>query len=180
MSDTARTGRYSDGSAVVIHGIRNGFTYVTFQDGRNKGITCKVPSSWVDVDEDDVCAPCGEAHDGYCDTRVAEHEAITTCEVRPGDTLAAVVEHIESKHWGAFPKRGECARVNVAMCEHYDVAARVGNLLAWECALCGRLDPTDTHLDVTCGDGHHDAWAEVDGVLGWQCQRCGRLDDSDD
>lgn len=37
----------ADGSSVTVHGERNGFTYVTFNDGPNKGITTKVPSSWV-------------------------------------------------------------------------------------------------------------------------------------
>ena len=44
---TAETGTYSDGSAVRIIGRRNGFIYITFLDGAHKGITTKVPPSWV-------------------------------------------------------------------------------------------------------------------------------------
>lgn len=40
-------GTYSDGSQVRIEGHRNGFAYITFLDGRNVGITCKVPAAWV-------------------------------------------------------------------------------------------------------------------------------------
>lgn len=43
-------GTYSDGSRVRIEGVRGGFTYITFIDGRYKGTTTKVPSSWVEVD----------------------------------------------------------------------------------------------------------------------------------
>jgi hypothetical protein len=46
-----RTGLYSDGSRVNIHGERNGFIYITFVDGSNKGITTKVPESWVTEDD---------------------------------------------------------------------------------------------------------------------------------
>jgi hypothetical protein len=44
-------GKYSDGSTVKIHGVRSGFTYITFLDGPHVGITTKVPSSWVKVCE---------------------------------------------------------------------------------------------------------------------------------
>lgn len=43
-------GTYSDGSRVQIIGRRGGFTYITFLDGRNKGISCKVPPAWVTED----------------------------------------------------------------------------------------------------------------------------------
>jgi len=48
-----RTGVYvtdlknGTGDEVIIHGIRNGFTYITIQTGPNAGVTLKVPSSWV-------------------------------------------------------------------------------------------------------------------------------------
>ena len=43
-------GTYSDGSRVVIVGERGGFVYVTFMNGPNKGVTCKVPPAWVQRD----------------------------------------------------------------------------------------------------------------------------------
>jgi hypothetical protein len=48
-------GTYSKGmgsaeARVTVIGYKGGFTYVTFLDGSNKGITSKVPSSWVTVD----------------------------------------------------------------------------------------------------------------------------------
>lgn len=41
------TGTYSDGSIVTILGERGGFIYITFVDGPHRGISTKVPASWV-------------------------------------------------------------------------------------------------------------------------------------
>lgn len=47
-----RTGTYtSDSSRVRIDGIQGIFVYITFLDGQHRGISCKVPASWVKRDE---------------------------------------------------------------------------------------------------------------------------------
>lgn len=77
MSTTTEQGIYSDGSQVEIIGRRGGFTYVTFLNGSNKGITCKVPSSWVTTDE----APTtGESMDANQTAQPAQQPAT----VHPG------------------------------------------------------------------------------------------------
>lgn len=43
-----------DNSVVQIEGRRNGFIYITFLDGRNSGISCKVPESWVSERKDNA------------------------------------------------------------------------------------------------------------------------------
>lgn len=77
-TQTTRTGRYTFGKhsfAVRIEAERNGWVYITFLEGCDKGTTVKVSPSWVEEDEPVV------------ETVTIDTRPVAACDLVEGDVI---------------------------------------------------------------------------------------------